>query len=109
MTNFADGTVAVIGRDLDQDRDAARAVAFKGDLFVANARQLAGAALDGALDVVGGHVLGLGCCNGRAQTRVLFQVAAALGRHGDFLDKTGEDLAALRVKRALLVLNCCPF
>ena len=48
--------VAVVGRALDEDRDAARAVALEGELLVGRALELARALLDGALDVVGGHV-----------------------------------------------------
>ena len=95
--------------DIDDDGDAAGAVALKGDLFVADAFQLAGAALDGALDVVLRHVLGLGGQNGGAQPRIAVRIAAALGGDGDFLDQAGEDLAALGVERALLVLDCGPF
>ena len=73
MADFADRAVAIVGRYLDQDGDAARAVAFKRDLFVSDAGQLAGAALDGALDVVGRHVLGLGRGHRGAQARILFR------------------------------------
>jgi hypothetical protein len=45
---------------VDNDGHAAGAVALEGDLFVADAFQLAGAALDGALDVVLRHVFRLG-------------------------------------------------
>src|SRR6185369_1689872 len=106
VTDFADRAIAVVGRDFDEDGDAARAVAFEGDLFVAHSRQFAGTALDGLLDVVARHVFSLGGSDRGPQAGILVRITAALCGHGDFLDKTGEDLAALRIKRALLVLNC---
>ena len=56
MTYLADGTVLIVGEDVYDDGYSAGAVALVGDLFVADAFELAGAALDGSLDVVGGHV-----------------------------------------------------
>ena len=110
VADFADRAVAVVGVDVEQDRHAARAIAFERELFVGGAGQFAGTALDGALDVIGGHVLGLGREDGAAQARVGVGIAAAVFRgDADFLDETGENLAALGVKRALLVLNCGPF
>ncbi len=90
---------------------AAGAVALVGDLLVGDAFEFAGAALDGALDVVGGHVLGLGRGDGGAEARIAVWVSAAagLGGYGDFLDETGEDLATFGVKRAFFVLDCGPF
>ena len=94
---------------IHDDRHAARAVALEGDLFVVHAFQFAGAALDGALDVVLRHVLRLGGGHGRAQAGVAVRVAATLGGYGDFLKETREYLAALCIQRALLVLDCGPF
>ena len=71
--------------------------------------ELAGAALNGPLDVVGGHVGRLGGRYGRAQTRVAVGVAAALaGRHRDLSDDLGEDLAALGVGPSLFVFDGAP-
>src|SRR6185369_122025 len=109
VTDLADRAVAVIGGDFDEDGNAARAVAFEGDLFVTHAWQFAGAALDGFLDVVARHIFSLSGSDRGSQAGILIRVTAALRSHGDFLDKTGEDLAALSIKRALLVLNCGPF
>ena len=48
------GAVAVVGEALDEDRDAARAVGLVGDLLVGRrVAELAAAALDRAVDVVG--------------------------------------------------------
>ena len=89
--------------------DAAGAVGLVGDFFVDDAGQLAGAALDRLLDVVGGHVDFLGLRDDRAQARVHARVAAAVaGGDGQFLDDARENLAALGIGRALLVLNRVP-
>ena len=110
MADLADSAVAVVGQDLDDDGDAAGTVALEGDVLVARAFDLTRAALDGALDVVVGHVLGLGCHDGAAQARIAVGISAAgLGRDHDFLDQAGKDLAALGVECALLVLDCRPF
>ncbi len=99
VADFADGAVFVVGEDFDDERDATRAVALIGDLLVGDAFELAGAALDGALDVVGWHVLCFGGGDGSAETGVAVRIATAagLGSYGDFLDQAGEDLATLRV------------
>src|SRR5213075_395982 len=47
---LANGAVAIIGGDVHQQRHSAGAIGLEDGFFVANARQLAGAALDGALD-----------------------------------------------------------
>ncbi len=110
MADFAYGAVLVVGEDVDDDGDATGAVAFVGDLFVADAFELAGSALDGALDVLVRHVLGFGGGDGSAKAGIAVGVSSAeLGGDGDFLDQAGEDLAALGVEGALLVLNCRPF
>src|SRR5215472_12540166 len=109
VANLADGAVAVIGGDFYQDRNASWAIALKCDFFVGNARQLARTALDGALDVISRHVFGLRCSYCGTQARVFVRIAAALRRHGDFFDHSGENLAPLGVERALLMLNCRPF
>src|SRR3954469_18999143 len=110
MTDFADGAVPVIGGELDQQGDAARTVALPPPLFVGRAGQFAGTTLDGAFDVVAGHIGGFGVEDGLAQTRVFIRIATPdTGGHDDFANNTGEDLAALSVERALLVLDCGPF
>ena len=110
VTNFADRAVLVVGQRLDDDRRAAGTVALVIDLLVRDARQLARAALNRALDVVGGHVDGLGFGHDRAQARIAVDVAtAAARRDGQFLDDPREDLAALGVGSPLLVLNRVPF
>src|SRR5579862_13143 len=109
VTDFADGAVPVVGVDLSEDGDAARTVALERELFVSRAGQFAGTALDGSLDVIGGHVLALSGEDRRTQTRIAIRITTAIfGGNADFLDEASENLAALGVERALLVLNCGP-
>ena len=92
-----------------QDGDSARTVALEDELLVGGALQLARALLDGALDVVGGHVHGLGLVHRGAQAGVRDGVTAAdTGRDRHLADDLGEDLPALGVERALLVLDGMP-
>ena len=109
VAQLADRAVLVVGQRFDDERRAAGAVRLVGDLFVDDAGQFAGAALDRLLDVVGGHVHFLGRRDDRAQARVHARVAAAAaGRDRQFLDQARENLAALGVGRALLVLDRVP-
>src|ERR1700728_5337754 len=110
MADFADRAVAVVGVDVEQNGDAAGPVPFEGEFLVCGAGQFAGPALDGPLDIVGRHVFSLGRDDRTTQAGIGIRIAAAVLRSdADFLDETGEDLAALGVERALLVLNCGPF
>ena len=110
MADFAYSAVLVVGEDVDDDGDAAGPIAFVGDLFVADAFDLAGSALDGALDVLVRHVLGFGSGDRSAEAGIAVRVSSAhLGGDGDFLDQAGEDLAALGVEGALLMLDSRPF
>jgi len=54
--HLARGAVAVVGQDLDDDGDAARPIALVAD-FVIALGVAAGGLLDGAVDIVLGHVL----------------------------------------------------
>src|SRR5262245_63945500 len=58
--HLACGAVAIVGERFDDDADAARAEALVAYLFVIGAARLL-ALLDGALDIVLGHVLGARC------------------------------------------------
>ena len=110
MADFAHGSVAIIGGHLHQHGGAAGPVAFKRDFVDLAAFQFAGAAHDGALDVVGGHAGGLGVGDGFAQTGVGVRVAAAgTGGNHDFLDDARKHFPALGVGGGLLVLDGRPF
>src|ERR1700761_1258093 len=76
---FAHGAVAVVGGDIDQHGCAARAVAFKENFVDLAAFELAGAAHNGALDVVGGHALGFGGNDCGAEAGVHIGIAAVAG------------------------------
>jgi len=63
-----------------------------------------------ALDVVGRHVGRLRLGDNRAQPGIAVRVAAAVARRDrQFLDDARENLAALCVSGALLVLDRVPF
>ncbi len=98
------GAVAVVGQRLDDDRDAARAVALVADLLVVGVVVAAGGALDRALDVVLGHV---GRARGAIAARrrgLCVGIRHALARgNGDLAAELGEMLGALGVLRALAV------
>jgi uncharacterized protein DUF1236 len=102
----ADGAaraVAVVGQRLDDHRHAARTVALVANGIVALSIAARGL-LDGALDVVLGHVLGPRRLDGEAQARVHVGVGhAGLGRHRDLAGELGEDLGADRILPPLAV------
>src|SRR5450759_764473 len=103
------GAVAVVGEGIDHDRCPARTVALVAELLVLDATLLAGAALDGAVDVVGGHVDLAGLLDGEAETEVGGGVSPALlGRDRDLSRHLGEDGALLGVGGRLLVLDRRP-
>src|ERR1700722_143577 len=110
VTNLANGAVFVVGEDVDDEGDAAGAVALVGDLLVGDAFEFSGAALDGSLDIVGGHVLCFRRNDGSAEAGVAVGGASAgLGGDRYLFDKAGEDLATLGVCGALFMLDCRPF
>ena len=74
-----------------------------------DAGEFARATLDRLLDVVGGHVDALRFRDDRPQAWIGAGIPATVaGRNRQFLDDAREDLAALGVGRALLVLNRVP-
>src|SRR5438270_12543121 len=109
MADFADRAIAIVSVDVEQDSDPTWAIALEGELLIIHSGQFARAALNGALDVVGGHVFGFRSSNGREQKRIGVGVSAVLSRNRNFLNQASEDLAAIGIERALFVLNCGPF
>ena len=95
--------VAVVGQRLDDDGDAARPIALVADRLVGvgiGARGL----LDGALDIVLGHVLRARRLDGEAQARVHLGIGhAVLGGDRDLARELGEQLGPGRVLAALAV------
>ena len=80
------------------------------NLVVGDTVELARAALDGALDAVLRHVGFARFIHGKAQPRIGIGIGAAeLCRYRDLLDQAREDLALLRIRRRLAVLDVRPF
>ncbi len=97
------GAVAVVGQRLDDDGDAAGAIALVADLVIVLA-VIAGGLLDGALDIVLGHVFGARCDHSGPQPRIHRRVGGAeLGRDGDFARELAKQLGLLRVLPPLAV------
>src|SRR5690606_15922798 len=95
---------------IDQDCRAAGAIAFIADLFVCSAVTTARATLNGALDVVLGHVGSGGLVPGQPQAGVRFRVGTTCSCcHGDFADDFCPELTALGVLPPLAVLDVRPF
>ena len=87
-----DGTGVVVGRGLHEVGDAERAEAFVDDLLEVAGLGLGGF-LDGALDVLLGHLLGLRFGDEGAEAGVAGHFGAALlDGDGDFLAQLGEGL-----------------
>ena len=105
------GALTVVGEGLDDHGHAVGAVAFVDDALVVVGVVGAQGLVDGALDVVVGHVHCLGLGNDRGQTGVVVGVAGAAGLNGhdDLLGHLGEGGAALGVGCALGFLNVMPF
>jgi len=107
--HFLGGAGLVVGRDLDDEGDAARPVALVGHLLKYHAGQIAGAFLDGPLDVIHRHVGVAGLEQDGAQTGVGFGVApAGLCRQRDIAGEAGEYFATPGIGDALGALDRGP-
>ena len=94
------GAVAVVSQRVDNDGNAARAIAFVADFLVILAFA-ARCLVDRALDIVLRHRLRLGGIDRSAQAGVGVRIGQAhLGRHSDFAGELGEKGAALFILRA---------
>ena len=110
MAKLTDDAVAVGSDNLNQHAHSARAVAFEGRFLILLAFQLAGAAKNGALDVLVGHVLVLARQNRGSQARIGVWIAAADARsNGDFTNYSRKCLAPFGVGGRFFVLNGGPF
>src|SRR6266567_5154520 len=110
MADFRERSVLVVRRDFEHQGHATGAVPLINGFFEGRAGELAGALLEGALDVVGRHVLGLRSQDRGAQPRIRVGITAGnAGRNRNFLDELGEDLPPPGVKRSLLVFDGRPF
>src|SRR5690606_18355946 len=98
VADFGNGTGAVVGHAVDDDGSAADAVALVADFFVVGAIGTACAALDGALDVVLGHIGVGGLVPGHPQARIAVRIrAAGTCRDGDLTNDFGPELSAFGV------------
>src|SRR5262245_19651828 len=110
MAHIGDRACLVVGQAIYDDCGAGDAVAFIADLLVVRAFQAADAALDGALDVILGHIVRIRLVHSEPQPWIAGRVPATQpGRNGDFLDQAREDLPALSVLAVLAMLDVCPF
>ena len=110
QANVGSRTVTVIRQTLHEEGDTVGAVTLIHDGLVVSATGLGtGAALDGAVDVVGGDGVLLRLLDGVVQGRVASGVAAARASCNlNVLDEAREELAALGVNGGLLVLGGRP-
>src|ERR1035437_1277643 len=103
------GAVAVVGQGIDHDCHPAGPVALVAKLLVLDATLLAGATLDGAVDVVGGHVDLAGLLDSEAETEVGGGVSPTLlGSDRDLSGHLRENGALFGVGGRLLVLDRRP-
>ena len=110
MAHIGNSTGFVVRQAVHDHGGAIGAVAFIAQFNVFNAFQLAGAFFDGAINVVGRHINGLGTINCHAQTRVKVDVATAhFGGYGNFFGQTRKDASAFLILATFTVLDICPF
>ena len=108
--DFGDGARRVVGHGVDEERDAAGAVALVRHFLVVDALELTRALLDRALDVLLRHRAAARRVDGETEPRISGRITAAeLGGHGDFANELREQRATLLVSRGLVVLDLLPF
>ena len=104
------GAVAVVRKGLHDNGHAAGAVSLVYDLLVGVLVVASRCLLDAAVDVVVGHIAGLGLGDAVPKLAVGCRVGAALlYRHGDLPGHLGEYLGPGRVGSALFPLDVVPF
>ena len=110
MADLRRGALAVVGQRFDDDSHTAGAIALVGDGLVVVGVARAERLVDGALDVVVGHVGGLRLSDDGREAGVVIRIARAalLDGDDDLLGDLGEGGAALGVSRALRLLNIVP-
>src|SRR5690606_17876620 len=105
VAHFGYGALAVVGHAVDDQGGAAHAITLVADFLVVDAFFGAGPALDGAQDVVLGHVGRCGLVPGQAQRGIGVGIGpTGTGGHGDFTDDLCPELAALGVLAPFAVL-----
>src|SRR5581483_96234 len=110
MTQIGHGAIAIIGDAGNENRRTMRTVAFEHEFFKGSTILVfAGAAFDGAFDIIFWHVLGARFVHGETQAKIGFRIAAAVaGGHHDFARETRKDRAAFGVCRALFAFDGGP-
>ena len=109
MAHVGHGARLVVCHAVHHHRRPVDAVTLVAYFGILHALQFAAAALDRALDIVLGHVVGIGLVHRQAQARIARRIAPAHARgYRDLLDQSGEYLAALGILLALAVLDICP-
>ena len=109
VAHVGNGAGFVVGHAIDHQRRAADAVAFVAQLDVVHAFEITGAFVDGALDVVFGHIGVPSFVHCQPQAGVGCGIAAAqAGGDGDFFNQSGENFAAFGVGTGLFVLDVRP-
>ena len=87
-----------------------RSVDFIGEVLEVYSFAAPGALLDGAFDIVAGHIGGAAFQQHHAEARIHVWIRPAdLYRDGDFLAEFGEYFPALRVDGTFEVLHLRPF
>ena len=111
QAQFGGAAVAVVGEGLNQDGDAAGAVALVAHRLelVAGAASLARALGDRPLNVAARHGGCLGLFDRRAQLEIGRRIATAPGRHRDFPAQPGEEGAPFGIDHRLAAFDLGPF
>ncbi|MBA7622826.1 hypothetical protein ES703_30213 [subsurface metagenome] len=106
VPDILQGAVAVVAERLYQDGDAVGAVAFEDHLDQDGAFGMAAATLDGALNVVQGHVVVASFLHHQPEPEVCLGVGACLShRHDNLASQLGEELTAAVVSHPFFPLN----
>ena len=110
MAHFAGGAVAVVGHGFHNDGDAAGAIAFIDDLFIVLGIAGTQGLVNGALDIIVGHIgsLSLGDNSGQLGVAAGITAAALLYRHDHLAGDLGEGLGTLGVCRTFGFLYVVP-
>ena len=111
MAHITGGTVAVVGKGLHDDGNALGAIAFVGDGFVILTGAAGSIFLQHPIDVVIGHIVGLGLGDYIPQLTVDAGVGRAAGAddHRHLTGEFGEYFGALLIHNAFFSGNIMPF
>src|SRR5439155_6742948 len=87
-----------------------RSVDFIGEVLEVYSFAAPGALLDGAFDIVAGHIGGAAFQQHHAEARIHIWIRPAdLYRDGDFLAQLGKNFAPFGIDRPFEMLYFCPF